>query len=192
MPSAARQAASASRNATMNPSPAVFTTWPRYRSIRLRSRVSWAASTFTHASSPSRSLRAVESSMSEKNSVTVPSAAAIVSTSARSSWAHACRSSIEACSRPATPCSRTFPTVRSTRLTARSVGVAGGRGRSAADRSDSSRSILLGVGGDPAPGAHQQRDGDEQEDRERAGDHGEYGGAQIPSPSSSSPSSSPV
>ena len=33
----------------------------------------------THASSPSRSLSAVESSMSEKNSVTVPSAAAIVS-----------------------------------------------------------------------------------------------------------------
>ncbi len=80
--------------------------------------------------------------MSEKQIVTVPSAAAMCTISACSSLAQALRSSIVLWMTPVMPCSRTLLAVRITRLIARSVGFWAGRGRRAAARSASSCSAV--------------------------------------------------
>ena len=56
----------------MKPSPAVFTTCPRYWAMRARRSWSCAASTRTHVLSPIRALSWVEFSMSLKTMVMVP------------------------------------------------------------------------------------------------------------------------
>ena len=83
-----------SANAIMNPSPWLFTTYPRWLFTYRRISLSCLPINRTHARSPMRSLSAVDSSMSENRIATLPSGASRAR-SGRSTSAQSARSSIE-------------------------------------------------------------------------------------------------